>query len=211
MSRKGSLYDFNPRNTGLYEANVWKAYYDRDWLLALALVYRMLRSQFNLGPLQGVLATYYSVRAAVAWAPRDHDTEKVRALLRRFYDVLRVATGAPFDAAAAGDAELEYWVVHRRLDGEKGRPELIDANTRIAAEVYSLSLVYPLHRRGPPASRDRARPTWSTISPVAVRNRHRRRGRLSRPSCAARTASCGTPRATCSTDARRREASGGGV
>ncbi len=139
MSRKGSLYDFNPRNTGLYEANVWKAYYDRDWLLALALVYRMLRSQFNLGPLQGVLATYYSVRAAVAWAPRDHDTEKVRALLRRFYDVLRVATGAPFDAAAAGDAELEYWVVHRRLDGEKGRPELIDANTRIAAEVYSLS------------------------------------------------------------------------
>ncbi len=52
--------------------------------------------------------------------------------------VLRAATDAPFDADAAGDAELEYWVVHRRFDGEKGRPELIDANTRIAAEVYSL-------------------------------------------------------------------------
>jgi len=139
MSRKGSLYDFNPRNTGLYEAHVWKAYYDRDWPLALLLVYRMLRSQFNLGPLQGACATYYSVRAAVAWAPRDHDTAKVRALLRRFYGVLRNATRTPFDAAAAGDAELEYWVVHRQFDGEKGRPELIDANTRIAATVYSLS------------------------------------------------------------------------
>ncbi len=139
MSRKGSLYDFNPRNTGLYEAHVWKAYYDRDWPLALLLVYRMLRSQFNLGPLHGARATYYSVRAAVAWAPRDHDTTKVRALLRRFYGVLRHATGAPFDAATAGDAELDYWVVHRQFDGEKGRPELIDANTRIAATVYSLS------------------------------------------------------------------------
>lgn len=139
MSRKGSLYDFNPRNTGLYEAHVWKAYYDRDWPLALLLVYRMLRSQFNLGPLHGARATYYSVRAAVAWAPRDHDTAKVRALLRRFYGVLRHATGAPFDAATAGDAELDYWVVHRQFDGEKGRPELIDANTRIAATVYSLS------------------------------------------------------------------------
>ncbi len=95
MSRKGYLYDFNPRNMGLYEANVWKAYYDRDWPLALALVYRMLRSQFNLRPLQGVFATYYSVRAAVAWTPRDHDPEKVRALLRRFYGVLRAATGNP--------------------------------------------------------------------------------------------------------------------
>jgi len=139
MSRKGSLYNFNPRNTGLYEANVWKAYYDRDWPLALLLVYRMLRSQFNLKLLQGARATYYSVRAAVAWAPRDHDTAKVRALLRRFYGVLRDATDAPFDADAAGDAELEYWVVHRQFDGEKGRPELIDANTRVAATVYSLS------------------------------------------------------------------------
>ncbi len=139
MSRRGSLHDFNPRNTGLYEANVWKAYYDRDWPLALLLVYRMLRSQFNLGLVQGVWATYYSVRAAVAWVPRDHDIEKVRALLRRFYGVLRAAAGAPFDAEAAGDAELDYWAIHRQFDGEKGRPELIDANARIAATVYSLS------------------------------------------------------------------------
>lgn len=136
---KATLYDFNPRNTGLYEARLWKAYYDRDWPLALLLVYRMLRSQFNLSPPRAAMATYYTIRAAIAWAPRDNSPEEARALLRRFYAVLRNATGATFDPNAAGDAELEYWAVHRRFDGEKGRPELIDALTHIAVIVYNLS------------------------------------------------------------------------
>lgn len=141
----GSLNTFNPRNTGLYEAQLWKAYYDRNWLLALSLVYRLLQSQFALSPLQAARATYYSVRAAVAWAPRDNDRERVRGLLVRFYRVLRDATGARFDPECAGAAEFEYWDVHRRLDGRKDQPELTNALGAIAAEVYGL----------PP---DRARP-----------------------------------------------------
>jgi len=137
--KKATMYNFNPRNTGLYEARVWEAYYDRNWPRALLLVYRLLRSQFGLGPVQGARATYYSVRAAVAWAPRDHDIDKVRPLLRRFYGVLRTATGAPFDADTAGDAELTYWDVHRRFDGEKGRPELTDALAGIVVAIYGLS------------------------------------------------------------------------
>lgn len=137
---KASLYAFNPRNTGLYEAQVWKAYYDRRWPLALALVFRLLRSQFNLSPAQAARATWYSVRAAVAWAPRDHDVERVRALLTRFYTLLQAATGAGFDPEAAAGAELEYWVVHRQLDGQRDRPELAEALAHIAAEVYSLPL-----------------------------------------------------------------------
>jgi hypothetical protein len=137
---KATLYDFNPRNTGLYEAQLWKAYYDRNWPQALLLVFRLLRSQFNLSALQAALATYYSVRAAMAWAPRQNDAEMVRTQLRRFYAVLRAATGAAFNPDAAGDAELEYWTVHRRIDGKKGHPELTEALARIAAEVYGLSI-----------------------------------------------------------------------
>jgi len=92
---KATLYDFNPRNTGLYEARLWKAYYDRDWPLALLLVYRMLRSQFNLSQPRAALATYCTIRAAVAWAPRDNNPEVARptqALLRRAarHDQLRL-------------------------------------------------------------------------------------------------------------------------
>jgi hypothetical protein len=135
---KGSLYDFNPRNTGLLEAQLWKAYYERNWPLALFLVFRLLHSQFNLSALQAAQATYYSVRAALVWAPRVNDPERVRALLTRFYTVLRDATGGHFDPAAAGAAEFEYWAVHRRLDGQTDQSELREALTRVAAEVYNL-------------------------------------------------------------------------
>jgi hypothetical protein len=150
--KRGSLYDFSPRNTGLYEARLWKAYYDRNWPLALSLVFRLLRSQFNLSPLQAAQATYYSICAAIAWSPRINNGERVQALLTRFYAVLRDATGAEFDPEVAGAAEFEYWAVHRCLDGQKDQPELIDALTKIAAEVYSLPTA-----RARPAGAARAR------------------------------------------------------
>src|SRR5919198_2593503 len=121
---KGSLYDFNPRNTGLFEAQLWKAYYKRNWPLALFLVFRLLHSQFNLSALQAAQATYYSVRAALVWAPRVNNPERVRALLTRFYTVLRDATGGDFDPAAAGAAEFGYWGGHPRLDGQTKQTQL---------------------------------------------------------------------------------------
>jgi len=133
-----SLYDFNPRATGHYEARLWKAYYDRDWPLALVLVFQLLRSQFHLSPLQAVAAAYYSVRAALAWAPHVNDPQRVRALLICFYAVLRAATQSQFNPVAAGTAELEYWTVHRRFDGHIDQPELADALSAIASVVYTL-------------------------------------------------------------------------
>jgi len=110
--------------------------------------------------------------------------------------VLRDTTSSDFNPDAAGDAELEYWVVHRRFDGEKGRPELIDALTRIAVIVYGLSAA---EARPAGAARAHAADTWSTTSPSVVRRLQPKHGQLSRSSCAARTVSCMTlPRTTLS-------------
>lgn len=136
--KRGSLYGFNPRNTGLYEARLWKAYYDRRWPTALLLLFRLLRSQFSLDALSAARAAFWGILAAVAWAPRTNDRARVQRFLTRFYAVLRDATNAPFDPSAAGAAEFNYWVVHRELDGQTGRPELADALTRIAVVVYNL-------------------------------------------------------------------------
>lgn len=138
--RKGTLYDFNQRNTGLYEARLWKAYYDRRWPLVLALLLRLLRSQFYLGPLYALRAAYWYLRAAVIFAPPDHDDAAVRRLLQRCYAVLRAGSDGRFDPDAAGAAEHDYWVVHRRLAGHKDSSELITALTALAAEVYGLSM-----------------------------------------------------------------------
>jgi hypothetical protein len=62
---QASLSTFNPRNTGLYEALVWKAYYDRRWQLALLLLFRMLRSQFSLTPMQALWAASWATVAGL--------------------------------------------------------------------------------------------------------------------------------------------------
>jgi hypothetical protein len=134
-----ALCSFNARNTGLYEAEVWRAYYDRKWIKSLALLFRMLRSQFNLRPLAAARATIWAVRAAKAWAPVDHDRSAVGAMLERFYQILRHGTGADFDPRAAAAAELEYWAVHRDLSGRQGTPELIDSLSVISVKLYGLT------------------------------------------------------------------------
>lgn len=136
---RASLYQFSPRNVALYEARGWKAYYERHWLLTLALLFRLLRSQFGLSVVQAAQATYYSVRAAMEFAPIQHNDLCVQDLLERFYTVLRDVTAASFDPGRAAAAEFVYWDVHRRLSGQKGTPQLIEALTEVAVQVYGVS------------------------------------------------------------------------
>lgn len=150
--RKGDLYRFSARNTGLYEAQLWKAYYSHRWLAALVYLYRVLHSQFSLDAFSAAQAALWGIRAALAWKPRDNDPERVRQALVRFYSVLQEATGGSFDPRAAGKAEFTYWVVHRELDGQPGSPQLADALAAIAAAVYGLPM-----ERAHPAGWARAR------------------------------------------------------
>jgi hypothetical protein len=135
----GSLTTFSPRNTAVFEARLWQAYYDRRWVRSLILLYRLMRSQFNLGAVQALRATFWGTLAAIVWAPANNDRGRVGRLLIRFYRVVGAATGASFDAEAAGAAELQYWAVHRDLSGQQGTPELIAALAGIVVAVYGLS------------------------------------------------------------------------
>jgi hypothetical protein len=136
--QRGSLTAFNPRNAGLYEARIWRAYYDHNWPLALLLLYRLLRSQFGLTRTQALRAASWGILAAIAWVPENHVRARVGRLITRFYRVVRAATGADFDPEAAGAAELRYWAVHRELSGQRGRPELVAALAGISTAVCGL-------------------------------------------------------------------------
>jgi hypothetical protein len=133
-----SLSDFNPRNTALYEAQLWRAYYDHRWPQALLLLFRLLRSQFGLSAPQALRGACWGTLAGLLWKPVDHDAARVGRLLVRFYRGVRRATGADFDPTAAGAAELEYWAVHRALAGQEGSPELVEALAGITMAVYGL-------------------------------------------------------------------------
>jgi hypothetical protein len=134
-----SLYTFNPRNTGLYEARLWKAYYDCKWAQALVLLFRLMRSQFGLSPLDAARATIWGIRASIIFAPAEHDEKAVLQALERFYIVVRSGSDGRFEPRAAAAAELDYWIVHRRLAGQKGTAGLKDSLAGLAACVYGLS------------------------------------------------------------------------
>lgn len=134
-----SLYSFSPRNTALYEARLWEAYYDRQWFRSLLLLFRLLRSQFGLSVPQALRGASWGILAALIWKPADHDTARVGRLLSRFYQGVQQATRGDFDPAVAAAAELEYWAIHRELAGQDGSPALVDALARITMAVYGLS------------------------------------------------------------------------
>ncbi len=135
----GSLFAFNPRNTGLFEAQLWRAYYDRNWPRALVLLFRLVRSQFDLSVVDALRAMRLGIQAAIVFAPVEHDDAAVRALLDRFYRVVARATGNTFEPQQVAEAEFNYWDVHRRLAGRPGSQALIDALAAIQTAVYGLS------------------------------------------------------------------------
>ena len=129
---------FDPGRVGFLEARGWQAYYARHWPRLAVLLFRLVRSQLGLPPLTAVRAVRHGAKAAVAFAPAANDPATARAELRRFYAVARNATGLPFDPDAAGDAEFDYWVVHRELVGQDEREPLIRALAAIPATVYGV-------------------------------------------------------------------------
>jgi len=78
----------------------------------LGLTLQLVHEQFGLSWPRAIQASYYTTRAAVAWAPADHNVERVRHYLRHFYRTVRRA-----DADHIGDRELDYWILHRDLSG----------------------------------------------------------------------------------------------
>ncbi|HEY8691138.1 MAG TPA: SRPBCC family protein, partial [Chloroflexota bacterium] len=103
---------FDADRLAYLETAIWRAYYDRRWFRVLGLTLQLVHEQFGLSWPRAIQASYYTTRAAVAWAPADHNVERVRHYLRHFYRTVRRA-----DADHIGDRELDYWILHRDLSG----------------------------------------------------------------------------------------------
>ena len=70
---------FNPERIANYEANGWRAYYDRKWLRLLRLIVALAQEEFRIPFPNSLLAAYYITRASAAWVPVDHDARVVQA------------------------------------------------------------------------------------------------------------------------------------
>lgn len=130
---------FDPERIAHYEASGWRAYYDRRWFDVLRLIVALCQEQFRIPFPASWLAAYYTTRASMAWVPVDHNLEKVRSFLTKFYRIARRYSGLRFDPEQVGELELNYFDVHRRLVGSEDKSEFIEALTRLHSAIFGIS------------------------------------------------------------------------
>jgi hypothetical protein len=79
------------------------------------------------------------------WAPfPDNDPDAARALMRRFYALLKASEGAAWDPVRASEVEVEWWRVHREHQHDGGTTNAV----LVSALVDLYSYTYEADRGG---------------------------------------------------------------
>jgi hypothetical protein len=108
------MRSFDPRKVGSLECRAWETYYRRKWAAFLVASVGLVRSAFRMSRPRTLVGAWLVLRANMVWAPfPGNDPAKARALMRRFYQLLRKSEGASFDPTRASELEVEWWRVHR--------------------------------------------------------------------------------------------------
>ena len=108
------MRSFDPRRVGSLECRAWETYYRRKWAAFLVASVGLVRSAFRMSWPRTLVGAWLVLRANMVWAPfPENDPAKARALMRRFYQLLRKNETASFDPTRASELEVEWWRVHR--------------------------------------------------------------------------------------------------
>ncbi|HEU0025400.1 MAG TPA: hypothetical protein VFQ12_12250 [Thermoleophilaceae bacterium] len=135
------MRSFDPRAVGGHECRAWETYYRRKWGAFLWASVRLVRSAFGMSWPHTVVGAWLVLRANQKWAPfPDNDPDAARALMKRFYQLLRTSEGEAFDPDRAARLEVEWWRVHREAqhaDGSGVSEPLVAALRDLYAYSYS--------------------------------------------------------------------------
>jgi hypothetical protein len=105
----------------------------------LHLIVELCQEQFRIPFPHSLLAAYYSIRAAIAWVPEQHDERKVQRYLEKFYRIARRYSQLPFSPAKVAGLELRYFEVHRRLAGAADKSEFVETLVHLHSALFDLT------------------------------------------------------------------------
>jgi hypothetical protein len=133
------MRSFDPHRVGNLECRAWETYYRRKWAAFLAASVGLVRAAFRMSWPRTLVGAWLVLRANMVWAPfPDNDPDKARALMRRFYQLLRKSEAARFDPTRASELEVEWWRVHRAHQHAGDSPDgLIGALQDLYAYTYA--------------------------------------------------------------------------
>ena len=139
MRPDNPIRNFDPYKIAHYEKENYIAYYQKDWLKLLRVSVGLVKESFGLSWLQAAYGAYLVARAEIAFAPfPDNDIPKAEAYMTRFYQFIKNIHREDFDVRRAAHLEVNWWSVHRKLFGNAGNQELVEALTDLYAEAYGI-------------------------------------------------------------------------
>jgi hypothetical protein len=134
------MRSFDPRAVGRLETRAWETYYRRRWAACLFAFVSLVRAAFRMPWPRTLAGAWLVLRANMKWAPYpDNDPAAARALMTRFYRLLRASEDAAFDPARAAALEVEWWRAHRAAQhgaGPAAHEELVAALRDLYAYTY---------------------------------------------------------------------------
>jgi hypothetical protein len=135
------MRSFDPRAVGTLECRAWETYYRRKWGACLVAFVALVRAAFRMSWPRTLAGAWLVLRANMKWAPYpDNDPAAARALMTRFYRLLRASEGAGFDPARAARLEVEWWRAHRAAQhgaGPGAHDDLVGALRDLYAYSYN--------------------------------------------------------------------------
>lgn len=132
------MRSFDPRAVGALECRAWETYYRRKWGAFLVASVGLVRAAFGMSWPRTLVGAWLVLHANRVWAPfPDNDPDAARALMKRFYQLLRKSEGLRLDPVRAAELEVEWWRAHRENQhGADAGEELVGALTDLYAYTY---------------------------------------------------------------------------
>ena len=139
MRPDNPIRNFDPHKIAHYEKENYIAYYQKDWLKLLRVSVGLVKESFGLSWPQAAYGATLVARAEIAFAPLpNNDILKAEAYMARFYQFIKNVHLEDFDVRRAAHLEVNWWSVHRKLFGNAGNQELVEALTDLYAEAYGI-------------------------------------------------------------------------
>jgi len=138
------LRSFDPARIADLEYRAWVGYYLRRWPQVLAASVGLVRAGFGMDWIRTLHGAWLVLRANQLWAPfPEHDAERARACMRRFYALVRLSYGEPANPAKAAELEVDWWRAHREAQhsppSDLPAGELVESVTRLYCYLYGES------------------------------------------------------------------------
>ncbi|HEY8108952.1 MAG TPA: hypothetical protein VIF43_03005 [Patescibacteria group bacterium] len=130
---------FNPETTAQAEKRFWRAHNDKDMPRIRASLEQWTSELYGVDKQSSQEAVGHLFAAVASHDSRDWGAAVEHAA--GYYRVIRDSSALDFDPQTAGELEVAWWRIHDELEHEPDKTRLVEAFSRLYAELFGISPV----------------------------------------------------------------------